>query len=185
MNRNKTESINTRQEVAFPRLSDAEIAALAAIGTRRRMRDGEPLFRAGEPGGGFFVVLSGSVEVVDQSGDEPQTVALHQPGEFTGDIDILTRRRPVVSAVARGDTEVLHVPSVEICRIIDERPALGEILLKAFITRRELLEESGFQGLRVVGPEHSRQCLAIRDFLARNQVPFTGSPAIFVTRVSR
>ena len=161
------------QQVAFPRLDDAEIAALATIATRRQLRDGEPLFEAGEQRGGFFVVLAGAVAIVDRSGDEPRTVTVHQPGEFTGDIDILSRRRPVVSAVARGDTEVLQIPSTDIRRIIAERPALGEIVLTAFIARRALLVESGFQGLRVIGSERSRHAFLMREFLARNQVPFT------------
>src|SRR6266508_1439875 len=96
---------NTLQNVANPRLDDAEIAALKTIGTMRQLR----------------------------------------AGEFTGDIDILSRRRPVVSAVARGDTQVLHVPSTDIRHIIVERPALGERILKAFIARRDQLLESGFQ----------------------------------------
>src|SRR3954466_2314337 len=102
---------NTLQDVANPRLDDAEIAALKTIGTMRNLRDGEPLFQVGERRGGFFVVLSGAVEILDPSGEQPRILGLHQPGEFTGDIDILSRRRPVVSAMARGDTQVLHVPS--------------------------------------------------------------------------
>ncbi len=54
-----------------------------------------------------------------------------------------------------------------------ERPALGELLLRAFIARRELLVASDFQGLRVLGAGSSRDTFRIRDFLARNQVPFT------------
>ena len=54
-----------------------------------------------------------------------------------------------------------------------ERPALGELLLRAFIARRELLVASDFQGLRVLGAGSSRETFRIRDFLARNQVPFT------------
>ena len=161
------------EHVAFPRLDAAAIAALATIATVRQFRDGEPLFEAGEQRGGFFVVLAGAVEIVDRSSDEPRTVTVHQPGEFTGDIDILSRRRPVVSAVARGDTEVLHIPSTDIRRIIGERPDLGEIVLNAFIARRALLMESGFEGLRVIGSERSRQAFLIREFLARSQVPFT------------
>ncbi len=164
---------NTLQNVANPRLDDAEIAALKTIGTMRQLRDGEPLFQVGERRGGFFVVLSGAVEILDPSGEEPRILGVHRAGEFTGDIDILSRRRPVVSAVARGDTQVLHVPSTDIRHIIVERPALGERILKAFIARRDQLLESGFQGPRVIGSERSRQAFHIREFLARNQIPFT------------
>src|SRR5262245_45374050 len=115
---------NTLQNVANPRLDGADIAALKTIGTTRQLRDGEPLFQVGERRGGFSVVLSGALEILDPSGEEPHSLGLHQPREFTGVLDILSRRRPVVSAVARGDTQVLHVPSADIRHIIVERPAL-------------------------------------------------------------
>ncbi len=156
-----------------PRLDDDDIAALAPRGTRRRLEDGEPLFRPGERAGGFHLVLEGAIAVVDRSGEEERVVALHGPGQFTGDIDVLTRRRPLVGAVARGETEVVGVPSTEVRRIIAERPRLGDTILRAFIARREHLLETGFQGLRVIGSERSRDAFRVREFLSRNQVPFT------------
>jgi thioredoxin reductase (NADPH) len=160
-------------DVANPRLSEEDVAALGELGTRRRVGHGEPLFQAGERRGGFYVVLVGGVEVVDRAGDEPRAIAYHGPGQFTGDIDILTRRRPVVGAFARGETEVLGVASGDIRRIISERPRLGETILRAFIARREELLESGFEGLRVIGAGSSREAFRMREFLSRNQVPFT------------
>ncbi len=159
--------------VASPRLDDAQIALLEPFATAQRLRDGEPLFQAGEQRGGFYVVLAGAVEIVDRSGEEPRTVALHGPREFTGDIDIMSRRRPVVSAVARGETEVLHVSSPDIRHIVSSRPALGEVLLRAFVARREELMASGFQGLRLLGSGSSRDTFRLREFLTRNHVPFT------------
>lgn len=161
------------QGVANPRLSEADIAALAPHGTCSRLHDGEPLFQAGGQRGGFFVVLEGAVEVLDSAGDEPRRVMLHGPRQFTGDIDVLTRRRSVVGAVARGETEVLGISSSDIRTIIGERPRLGETILRAFIARREELLESGFEGLRVIGSAASREAFRIREFLSRNQVPFT------------
>ena len=161
------------QQVAFPKLDDVQITALAEFATRRYLADGETLFRTGDRRGGFFIVLSGAVDILDVSSGEPRRVTLHEPGEFTGDIDILSRRPTVVSAVARGDTEVLAIAADDIRRIISEWPGLGERILQAFITRRELLLASGFQGLRVIGSGASRDTFRIREFLARNQVPFT------------
>lgn len=157
-----------------PRLSEADIAALGQHATHRLLHDGEPLFQAGDGRGGFFfVVLKGAIEIIDASGSEPRTVVIHGPGQFTGDIDILTRRRPVVSAVARGETDVLGVSSSDVRRVIGERPPLGEIILGAFIARRQELLESGFEGIRVIGSGGSREALGIREFLFRNQVPLT------------
>ncbi len=165
--------IKAEENTAFPRLSEAEIAELDKIGTRQRLRDGDVLFEAGEERCGFFVVLAGAIKVVDGSGDEVQIVSIHKPREFTGDVDVLGERRAMVSTVAQGDTEVLHISTDDLNHILSEQPALGETILNAFIERRELLVDSGFQGLRVIGSQDSRRAFQLCEFLARNQVPYT------------
>ncbi len=163
---------SARSAIAFPHLGDAQIETLARFATPRHVRDGELLFQAGG-NNAFFVIVSGAVEVLECSGSEPRTVTVHGPGEFTGDIDILSRRRPVVSAVARGDADVLEIAPADIRRIIAERPAIGETILRAFIARRQELLESGFQGVRVIGSGRSRDAYRLLEFLSRNQVPVT------------
>lgn len=164
---------HSAQSTAFPYLGEAQIAELEEIGTRRHLQDGEVLFEAGEERCGFFVVLAGAIKVVDGSGDAAQVVSVHEPGEFTGDVDVLGARRAIVSAVALGATEVLHITSGDLNRLLSEQPGLGEIILNAFIARRELLMESGFQGLRVIGSHDSLRAFQLCEFLARNQVPHT------------
>jgi thioredoxin reductase (NADPH) len=160
-------------KVAFPKLDDVQVVTLAKFGTRRALRAGELLFQAGTRDYKFFVVERGAVEIVEHSSGELKTVTVHNVHEFGGDVDLLTGRPALISAVARGDTEVFEIAPGDIRRIMSERPALGELLLRAFIARRELLVASDFQGLRVLGAGSSRDTFRIRDFLARNQVPFT------------
>ena len=113
------------------------------------------------------------MEIVEHSSGETKRVTLHEKHAFGGDVSLVTGRPALVSAVARGDTEVFEISPSDLRRIMGERPALGELLLRAFIARRELLVASEFQGLRVLGAGSSRDTFRIRDFLARNQVPFT------------
>lgn len=167
------EAADNKQAIAFPKLDDSAIAALASIAARRRLQDGDLLYEAGEHRCGFFVIVAGTVEIVDSSGDEPETMRLHHPGEFTGDVDVLGGRRALVSAIARGETEVLHISSPELNQVLSEQPLLGDLILNAFIARRELMMEAGFAGLRVIGSETSRHTFQLCEFLARNQVPFT------------
>lgn len=162
---------NTSNSVAFPKLTGEQIASLEPLATRHQFRDGEPLFEAGQCSGAFFVVLSGAVEIVDRSDKGSRTVRLHEPGEFTGDIDILTRRNAVVSALARGDVDALEVAPADVRRIIAERPMIGELILKAFMARRTELLKSGFKGVQVIGSARSREAYDLREFLDRNQVP--------------
>jgi len=86
----------------------------------------------------------------------------------------LTGGPSVVSAVARGDCEVYEVTAEGLRQILNLHPDLGDIILQAFLARRQLLLESGnFTGLRVIGSRYSRDTFRIRDFLAKNHVPFT------------
>ena len=93
------------QSVAFPSLDETQIGQLARCtdAAPKWFRDGQVLFAVGQRNMNFFVVKSGEVEIVDRSGDEPKTVTIHRPGEFTGDISHLTGLPAVVSGVARGD----------------------------------------------------------------------------------
>ena len=159
-------------KVAFPTLDDAQVATLARFGTRRLLRDGEHLFKAGDREYKFFVVERGAVEIVEHSSGETKRVTLHERHAFGGDVSLVTGRPALISGISRGDTEIFEIARDDIRRIMGERPALGDVLLRGFIARRELLVASDFQGLRVLGAS-SRDTFRIRDFLAKNQVPFT------------
>jgi len=99
------------QSVAFPILDETQISQLAryTAAEPKKFRDGQTLFAVGDHNINFFIVKSGEVEIVDYSGDEPKTVTIHRPGEFTGDISHLTGLPAIVSGVARGDCEVYEV----------------------------------------------------------------------------
>ncbi|MBP3954809.1 FAD-dependent oxidoreductase [Gemmata sp. G18] len=167
---------NDLKTVAFPKLSEAQLASLGecSLTKSERFRDGETLFECGQRDWKFFVVKRGTVEILDESGDQPQRIHLHQPGEFTGDVDQLTGRPAPISAVARGDTDVFEVCPEALRQLLNHHPDLGDIILQAFIARRQLLRDSGtFTGLRVIGSQYSQDTFRVRDFLAKNCVPFT------------
>ncbi len=162
--------------VAFPTLSREQLDEIGECGQVRRVcyRDGEALFRVGDRDYNFFVLLSGSVEILDLSGEEPRRIALHGPGEFTGDVSHVTGAPSIVTAVSRGGCEVYEFGAGDLRRIIGQCPEFSDIVLQAFIARRQLLHESkDFTGLRVIGSRYSADTFRIRDFLAKNRVLFT------------
>src|SRR3981081_3743576 len=99
--------------VAFPTLDQAQMASLGncAGATLKRYRDRDILIKAGDREFRFFVVKSGEIEIRDESGEEPKTLAVLGPGEFTGDVAHLTGGPSLVTASARGDCEVYEVSS--------------------------------------------------------------------------
>ncbi len=92
-------------DIAFPRLSRAQIDSLRRWGHVRPIAPGDVLFREGDCGFSFFVVLEGAVEIVEQSRGTPHQVVVHEPGQFTGDVDTLSGRAALVTgrATARGE----------------------------------------------------------------------------------
>jgi thioredoxin reductase (NADPH) len=161
---------------AFPKLNSAQLASLAqcAGADVARYRNGETLIKTGDRDFKFFVLKSGSVEIIDESGESPKTLAMLGPGEFTGDVAHLTGGPSLITAIARGDCEAYQVSSEGVREILNRFPELGDVILQAFIARRQLLRESGnFTGVRVIGSRYSADTLRIREFLAKNRVPFT------------
>ena len=162
----------TDKDIAFPVLPPHDIAALAARGTTRAVRAGEILFDEGDRGFPFFVVLEGGIEIVEHSRGTAHTVVVHQPGEFTGDVDMLSGRAALVKGSATQDGRVLQLGSDELRRAVDELPDLGASLVKAFLMRRQLLLEGGFEGIRIIGSRFSPEAHRLRDFANRNGIPY-------------
>ena len=169
-------SENNLQSAAFPTLDPAQISELARCTDARPklFHDGQTLFAVGQQNIDFFIVKSGEVEIVDYSGDEPRTVTTHRKGQFTGDVSHLTGLPAIVTAIARGDVEVYEIGADALRNALNQCPGVSDILLQAFIARRQLLRESpNFTGLRVIGSRYSADTFRVRDFLAKNRILFT------------
>jgi thioredoxin reductase (NADPH) len=160
------------EDVAFPQLTSNELARIKPWATPCDYADGEAIFRAGQPDIDLYIVESGGVEIRNPAdGDRP--IVTHEPGQFSGDIDLLTGRPVIVNAVAKGATRVWCVPNTQLRALLNHVPSLGEKLIGAFTRRRELLSQTGKLGLRVVGPGRCRYTNEVREFLYKNFVPFT------------
>src|SRR6267143_798256 len=162
--------------MAFPKLTEEQIRQLARYAgtSTKTFRAGEALFRAGDRDPKFFVIKSGELEIIDVTGDQPKTIRVQGPGDFTGDIGHLTGSPKVVSAIARSDCEVYEMSGAELRKVLNQDPQLSDVILQAFIARRQLMRESPeFTGLRVICSRYSRDTFRIRDFLAKNRVLFT------------
>ncbi len=161
---------------AFPTLDEGQMASLAKCeqASLHQFQDGEKLFETGDRDLNFFVIKSGRIEIVDESGDVPNIIKILGRGEFTGDVSQLTGGPSLVSGIARGACEAFEVSPDALRHLLNNHPELSDIILQAFLARRQLLRESGsVVGVRVIGPQRSRETFRVRDFLAKNRVPFT------------
>jgi thioredoxin reductase (NADPH) len=158
-------------EVAFPTLNAKDLAVLTARGHLREVRAGEVLFAEGDRNRSFFVVLEGSIEIVGHSKGVSHVVAVHHPGQFSGDVDMLSGRAILVTGSAAEDGRVIELTNPELRQAVEELPELGRILAKAFLTRRTLLLGEEYEGVTIIGSRFSPDAHRLRDFATRNGVP--------------
>ena len=156
---------------AFPRLDDDQRARLLAVGELRKVVGGEVLFKDGDDSYDFFVVESGAVAIVRGLGDENHVIAVHGRHRFLGELNMLTGGRVYLSAVVRDAGEVIQVPIDNLRRLVADDDELSNLILRAFMARRSILIEVG-GGVRVIGSRYSLDARRLREFLARNRVPY-------------
>lgn len=167
------QAANDSDRIAFPILTPEQIRTIAPDAEPRAVNAGTVLVREGSRNFCFYIVQRGSVRITERSSGEEREITRHMPGEFTGDIDMLTGHRAFFNAIAEADTSVIELSGQELREVIRARSSVGDLLLNAFLMRRDLLLDSDFQGVRVIGSRWAHDTFRIRDFLARNHVPFT------------
>src|SRR6266699_7034199 len=115
--------------IAFPHLTANDLALLKPMAESCSFEDGQTVFRAGDAELDLFVVESGAIEILNPS--DNSHIVTHGPGQFAGDIDLLTRRPVIVTAVARGPTRLMRVPGERLREMLNKVPAVSEKLLIA------------------------------------------------------
>ncbi len=164
---------DAERELMFPKLNDDQIARLAAVGVRRKLAEGEVIFDQGTERRSLFVVLNGRIEIVSPSRVGDVLITVHEGGEFTGELDMLSGRRSLVRAQATAPSEVIEVDPAVFRQIVQTDPELSEIFLRAFVRRRSQLIAHALGGLVLIGSIHSADTLRLKEFLARNGQPYT------------
>jgi thioredoxin reductase (NADPH) len=156
------------QAETFPVLTASQLAKLEPFGRVREYEDGDRVFDAGDCNRSFFVVQEGGIVIL--SGNH--IVTIHKPGQFSGDVDLLSGHPVVVSARAQGPTRALEIPPDKLRSIVQTDAELSEILLRAFILRRLALMERGQGNVVLIGSRHSAGTLELQEFLTRNNQPY-------------
>ena len=118
-----------------PRLTDAQLARLERVGTRRPVARGDVLYRPGDPGDDFCVVLSSAVAVVGQPRDDEAVVRVHGARRFLGALDLFDDRPVKRTAVVVRSGEVLQLTVGQLRAVLDSDPQLEDVVLRAYLIR--------------------------------------------------
>ena len=162
----------SRADQMYPVLTPAQRARVAAHGRIRPIAAGELLVEAGQERMPFFVVLSGSIEIVQPAGATETPIVSHGPGQFTGEISLISGRHTLVRARAGAAGEVIELSRERLLALVQTDSELSELLMRAFILRRMNLIAHGLGGVVLIGSSHCGGTLRVKEFLTRNGHPY-------------
>jgi thioredoxin reductase (NADPH) len=162
----------SNQALMFPTLSEAQIGRIAHSGTRRPVARGEVLIEAGEHVVPFFVVTRGEIEILQPTATGHTLIAVHGPGKFTGEANLILGRRSLFRAVVSEPGEVIQLTREQLLSLVQTEATISEVLMRAFIYRRSELTRHGLGDVMLVGSMHCAATLRAKEFLTRNGHPF-------------
>jgi thioredoxin reductase (NADPH) len=146
-------------------LSASQLATLAEHGEERTAVVGETLFEIGDETYPFIAILEGEAAVLDGAGRE---VVRHGASGFLGEINLLSGQTVFLTAVVTEPLRYIAVDRETLRQLLFEDGSLSDLLLTAFVERRELLQQREGIGIEIVGPRDSTETRRLREF-ARNQ----------------
>ena len=156
----------------FPKLTPAQIKRVTIHGRVRSIKRGEVLIESGDRIVPFFVITAGQIEIVRPSGTSQTLITVHGPGQFTGEINMLSGRRSIARARVIESGEVVQLTRERILALVQTDTELGEIFMRAFIFRRVELIAHGLGDAVLIGSSHCAGTLRVKEFLTRNSHPY-------------
>jgi len=158
---------------AFPVLTAEQISRIRPMSRSRQVKVGDILFEPGDADVPFFVLLSGSMEVVQPDRHGERLLVKHEAGNFTGEMTNISGRLALARGRVTEAGEFLEMSNHDLRALVARDAELSDILMRAFILRRVALINRGYGNVVLLGSRHSAQTLRLREFLTRNGHPHT------------
>ncbi len=119
----------------FPYFDQEQLELIKAYGQVVQFADDEVVFSQGDKVWDLYVVISGKLRITKKIGNEDNLLAYHGPGQFSGDLSILTGGAASATGRTVGPTTLLRVTPKTLRALISECSPLAEVLLRAMAQR--------------------------------------------------
>ena len=125
-----------KQTALFGELDSADLAALVARTAERRLKRGEILFMAGDPAGGLYVVVEGSIRAYRVSADgREQILHIERAGATLGEVPVFDEGCYPSTTAAEEDSILLFIKKRDVLNLCLERPQISVAALKLLARR--------------------------------------------------
>ena len=127
-----------RKVPLFAECSNGELRKLAAIADEIDLREGTVLTREGRTGREFFVIVDGTVRITQGS----RKVADLGPGDWLGEIALLTKAPRTATATATSAVVALVIVDREFKHVVGEIPSIAMKILSTVAERLQRTPQS-------------------------------------------
>jgi thioredoxin reductase (NADPH) len=141
---------------------------LAEHGQERTAEVGETLYEIGDESYPFVAIVEGEVSVTDAAGQE---IVRHGAAGFLGEINLLSGQTVFLTAVVTEPIRYIEIDREVLRRLLFEDGSLSDLLLSAFVERRELLQQREGIGVEIIGPRESSETRRLVEFARRMRLP--------------
>src|SRR3984893_874183 len=157
----------------YPDLTASQLDLIRERSTETVVDPGASLGDAGDVDYDFVLVEAGDVEVVRLAafGLPEQVMAIFGPGSFLGELDMLTGQAAMFSARMPAGGVIQRMPRPVFRQLMSDAPELSDVILRAFMARREFLRTSeAALSVQIVGGALSAETLELRNWATRLNV---------------
>src|SRR3954447_7293013 len=150
-----------------PVLSASQLELMAQHGEERTAAEGDTLFRIGDERYPFIAILEGEAAVLDAAGHE---IVRHGASGFLGEMNLMSGQTVFLTAVVTQPMRYIAVDRDALRPLLFDDAPLSDLLLSAFMARRQALQQVEGIGLEIVGPRSSEPTRRIVESARRNRV---------------
>ena len=120
----------------FANLPPGELKQVAAIAYEHVFSEDDVIARQGEQGDEMYIIVDGEVRVLAElERGKTEELALRGPGEYVGEMSIISQEPRMASLRAVGDVRMLCIGQKEFEGIIRERPETSLAVIRVLIER--------------------------------------------------
>jgi thioredoxin reductase (NADPH) len=151
-------------------LSKSQLDMLAEHGEEKSAAVGDVLFEVGDETYPFIAIREGEAAILDPTGRE---IVRHGASGFLGEMNLLSGQTVFLTAVVTEPMRYVEVDRETLRGLLFEDGALSDMLLSAFVQRRELLQQQQGVGIEIVGPTQDHATRDTVEYAKRQRLPYS------------
>jgi len=149
----------------------AQIEMLKSYGEVRTHAEGDVLTQEGQTHQDFLVTLSGETHIFVETPDGPKRVGWMEPGQFTGDISVITGAASLVNVTMGKAGDLLHIEHDRLQDLLVANSELSDIIVQTLTARRAFAHNADHGSVIVIGAPQDRLVFTARDLLSKFGIP--------------